>query len=201
MEAKTRGIGMKSIPNMNKAAITEDNKMNNLSLVPFLLKEKDRQCTKRVDVVIEVIVPESRQLVRLFGFEIEPNGGVMRAIQEIWGRGEENVMLFMTSGDGEELAKEWGDSSLCIYSDLFNLAPFIFGIGLEHGFHSGGKVARRHKFRQSKSKCVILLELGKMGHREKEEIGLLPATKRRVEYGSMHFIAAVADRDQPHRVK
>ncbi|KAB2632374.1 hypothetical protein D8674_028621 [Pyrus ussuriensis x Pyrus communis] len=103
----------------------------------------------------EGIVTSMRQPLMLFGSEIESTIGDEGVGQEAHGGGVGTLVLSLASGDTEEQARARDESPQAMDSDPFNLDPFIFGMGSEHGYRSGGRVSRRNKTRQSKTERFI----------------------------------------------
>ncbi|TQE08589.1 hypothetical protein C1H46_005765 [Malus baccata] len=124
-------------------------------------KEQGRQYPKLMDDKREGIVTGMRQPLMLFGSTIELTVGDEGVDQEAKGGGVGTLVLSLASGDTGDQARARGESPRAMDSDPFNLDLFIFGMGSEHGYQSEGKVSRRNKTRQSKTKCFILLGVGK----------------------------------------
>ena len=186
--ATTQKIGKEILPDLNDDVYTMENMSNNLVVIPFLPMENEGQLLRQVHALSEDVAAKCRQPLRLFGLEIEPCGDIGRASQEPWEDGNANVVLSLTSGNGGEFTRTRQDYPQSVDSDPFNLAPFIFGLRSEQEYQSQGKATRKHRFRHSKSKRLILPELGKRDQREKEERGL-------------YFTTAKADGDQPRRAQ
>ena len=153
-----------------------------------------RQLHDALDDTREDVLTETTQPLWLFGTAIESSVGGKGEGQKERRFGEDTLALTLASGINDVDTMVGGDSPRSINSNPFNLAPFIFRIGVVQGDRSRWRASTTSKMRR-------LPELGKKGHQEREEKGLIPGAKKRALSTSMRFTTAEADEVQPRRAQ
>ncbi|TQD94278.1 hypothetical protein C1H46_020092 [Malus baccata] len=141
----------------------------------------------------EVALTKMTQPLWLFGTKIESSVGGEGEGQEGRRFGEDTLALTLAIRVNGADTMVGGDSPKSINSNPFNLGPFIFGMGVVQGDSSRGRASTTSKMRRLKSRYVCLPELGKRGHRERDERGLILGAKKCALYTSLRFTVAEAN--------